>query len=109
MTLDDDLQKNQRFLKEVEQVIRLANKEVIHKQVPSINTDRMVSFAIAVAKLRAQYIQAAFSVAEKNSQGEAGDEADISELRKCREAFTEARDAFIVLQRAIEIGYVSVE
>lgn len=107
--MPDELAKNQRFLREVEQIIRMTNNEVIHKLVDPINTDRMVSFAIVVAKLRAQYVEAAFKFADvKHTEGEEGVE-EIAELTKCRKKFEEARDAFIALQRAIELGYMAVE
>lgn len=107
--MDDVLAKNQRFLRETEQAIRLANNEVIHKQVPPITSDRMLSFAIAVANLRAQYIEAAFKFTDvKHTEGEDG-VAEIDELSLRRKRFEEVRDAFIAMQRAIELGYMVVE
>ena len=107
--MDEVLAKNQRFLRETEQAIRITNNEVIHKQVPPITSERMLTFSIAVAKLRAQYIGAAFVFADaKHADGAAG-AADIDELGLYRRRFEEARDAFIALQRAIELGYVAVE
>ena len=109
MEMDEKLAKNQRFLRETEQAIRLTNNEVIHKQIPPITSERMLTFAIAVAKLRAQYIGVAFAFADaKHADGAAG-AADIDELGLCRRRFEEARDAFIALQRAIELGYMAVE
>ena len=107
--MDDVLTKNRRFLSETEQTIRLANNEVIHKQVPPITSDRMLSFAVAVAKLRAHYIEAAFKFTDlEHSEGGEG-VAEIDELGSCRRRFEEARDAFSAMQRAIELGYVVVE
>ena len=108
MDKDDELAKNQRFLRETEQVIRIANKEIIHKHVPPISSERIVSFAVSVAKLRAEYVEAAFKFADVKDAG--GEESVyISDLRECRTNFEEARDAFIALQRAIELGYMAVE
>ena len=109
MTMDDDIQKNQRFLRETEQVIRLSNNEVIHKRIPPINTERMVSFAIVVAKLRAQYIESAFKFADTKHADDDIGEAEVNEISLRRRRFEEARDAFIALQRAIELGYMAVE
>ncbi len=109
MDMDEVLAKNQRFLRETEQAIRITNNEVIHKQVPPITSERMLTFSEAVAKLRAQYIEAAFTFAEAKHAGGAEGAADIDELGLCRRRFEEARDAFIALQRAIEFGYVAVE
>lgn len=107
--MTDELAKNQRFLRETEQIIRMTNNEVIHKLIDPINTDRIVSFAVVVAKLRARYVDAAFRFADgKYGNDEEGDN-HITELTKCRVKFEEARDAFIALQRAIELGYMAVE
>ncbi len=109
MDMDEVLAKNQRFLRETEQAIRITNNEVIHKQVPPITSERMLTFSEAVAKLRAQYIEAAFTFAEAKHADGAEGAADIDELGLCRRRFEEARDAFIALQRAIELGYMAVE
>jgi len=107
--MEDTLAKNKHFLMEVEQSIRLANTEVIHQQVTPITSERMLSFALTVAKLRAQYIKAAFDFADAlHAPGNEGD-AEMDGLTLHRRRFEEARDSFIVLQRAIEIGYVAVE
>lgn len=109
MDMDDELARNQRFLRETEQAIRLTNNEVIHKQVPPISSDRMLTFSVAVAKLRAHYIDAAFKFADANHNEEGDDAEEIKALELHRRRFEEARDAFIALQRAIELGYMGVE
>ena len=106
--MEEDLLKNKHFLMEVEQGIRLSNNEVIHQRMPPITSDRMLTFAVMVAKLRTEYIDAAFNFADaKYADGAEGD-AEIDELRLRRIRFEEARDAFIALQRAIELGYMVV-
>ncbi len=67
----------------------------------------MLSFADAVAKLRADYIQEAFVFADME-QADGDEVADIENLDNCRRRFEVARDAFIALQRAIELGYAKV-
>lgn len=107
--MDDVLTKNRRFLSETEQTIRLANNEVIHKQVPPISSERVLSFAVAVAKLRAHYIEAAFKFADlDHAEGDEGI-TEIDNLGLSRRRFEEARDAFSAMQRAIELGYMVVE
>jgi len=108
MAIEDELTKNTRFLKEIEHKIRLANNRVIHQEVAPITSERMLSFADAIAKLRAEYIQEAFIFADMDH----ADDAEIAEIEKldiCRRRFEVARDAFIALQRAIELGYAKVE
>ena len=109
MELADNLEKNVRFLAQLEHAVRLTNNEIIHKRVPPINSERMISFAQVVARLRAQYIEAAFKFADvKQGDGVAG-AAEIDELNLYRSQFETAREAFIALQRAIELGYMAVE
>ena len=100
---------NIRFMKEIEQSVRLANREVIHSNVPPITQDRMLSFALAVAKLRSKYIEAAFEFAD-NSQGDGSEKASsLNELERYKHEFEVARDAYIALQRAIELEYIDTE
>ncbi len=105
----EELAKNQRFLQEIAQGIRLSNNEVIHQRISPITSERMLSFALAVAKLRAEYIETAFTFADANYADGAESDAGIDELRLRRGRFEETRDAFIALERAIELGYMVVE
>ena len=103
----EDLAKQQRFLMEIEQGIRVANRKVIHQSIPPITADTLLPFAVSVARLRARYLEAAFRFAEKDS-GDLLDDSEISELRRQRQMYEEARDAFEALRHAIERGYVEV-
>jgi len=107
--MSDDLAKNRRFLMTVEQSIRLANNEIIHKDIPPVTTDRMLTFAVAVAQLRAKYIAAAFKFAESSSADAQQNAAAIEELSTYRKQFEETRDAYTALQRAIEAGYIEIQ
>ncbi len=107
--MEEDLAKNKHFLMEIEQGIRLSNNEVIHQKISPITSERMLSFAVAVAKLRAEYIETAFKFADAKHADGGESDAGIDELRLCRSRFEETRDAFIALQRAIELGYMAVE
>jgi hypothetical protein len=109
MALKSDLDINRRFLLETEQAIRLANNEIIHMTVPPLNSDRMITFAVAIAKLRAKYIEAAFQFADVMPADDAEITAEVEKLELYRRQYEAARDAFVALQRAIELGYVTVE
>ena len=98
----------QHYLKEVEHTIRLANREIIHKRIPKLDKDTILSFAVAVGRLRARYLEAAFTLGV-NEQGDTPKREEIDDLRLRREMFEEARTAFAALQHAIEMGYVDVE
>ena len=57
-----DLIAQKRFLSEVEHGIRAANREVIHGAVPELNKASFFGLAVALAKLRASYLQAALQI-----------------------------------------------
>jgi hypothetical protein len=105
MPKDDRIKKRQRLLLEIEQAIKLANREVIHKRIPPVTTEGVMPFAILVAKLRARYLEAGYKLAEKE-HGKTPDDAEVALLRKKQEAYEAARDAFDALTTAIERGYV---
>lgn len=109
--LTGDYQKlfeQKRFLGEIEQGIRIANREIIHQNIPDLTRDAVLAFAISVARLRARYLETAFKLG-MNEHGDPFDQADITELKSRREAFEEAREAFEALRQAIERGYVEVQ
>jgi hypothetical protein len=97
-----------RFLSEIEHGIRLANRELIDKRIPSLTKDSVLSFAVAVARLRADYLEAAFAISG-NEKGGAPDAATIEDLRSKRLMYEEARNAFEALRDAITKGYAALE
>ncbi len=99
------LMAQKRFLNEVEQGIRAANREVVHKLIPTLDNDSFFGLAVAVAKLRANYLEAALRMSRAK---EPTNPATIAELRTKRELYDEGRLAFEALQRAIERGYVDI-
>ena len=96
-----------RFLSEIEHGIRLANRELIDKRIPSITKESVLSFAIAVARLRADYLGAAFAISE-SVKGEAPTAATIEDLKSKRLMYQESRDAFEALRDAIIKGYAAL-
>lgn len=107
-----NLMKQKRFLNEIEQGIQLANREIIHNRIPEITKESVLSLAIAIAKLRASYLEAAFRLGgsekiEGNAQPPSPE--NIKELRTQREMYEEARASFDALRYAIERGYVDVD
>ena len=97
-----------RFLGEIEQGIRVANREIIHNHIPPLTREGVLTFAVAVGRLRARYLEAAFKLGV-NEHGDPPDQSEIEELRRRREMFEEARSAFEALREAIVRGYVDVE
>lgn len=106
--MDDEelLRRQKAFLFEAEKAIRAANREIIHGVVPELDRDAVYRFAVAVARLRAAYLQSALKL-EVSEEGRIADSL-VAELKDHRERFEEARDAFMALQRAIEIGYIDM-
>lgn len=103
-----ELMKQKHFLGEVEQAIRFANTELIHKQIPILSKDNILAFAVQVGKLRANYLEAAFNVG-LSDDSEPPDQSVIQDIKNKRELFEEARLAFDALRDAIEKGYIDIE
>ena len=103
----DELAKQQRFLLEIEQGIREANREVIHERIPPITAENLLPFAVSVARLRARYLEAAFKFAGK-AGGDPINDDEVADMRLQRQTYEEARNAFEALRHAIERGYVKI-
>lgn len=97
----------QRFISEIEQGIRSANREIIHKRIPVLNKDMILTLAVTVGRLRARFLEAAFKLGV-NETDDLPQKSQIEDLRLRREMFEEARGAFAALLDAIEKGYVEV-
>jgi len=103
-----DLLKHKHFLDEVEQGIRFANNEIIHQKIPTLGKDNILAFAVAVGRLRANYLEAAFNLGIDET-GEMPGPLIVEELKRRRELYEESRMAFDALREAIEKGYVDVD
>jgi len=107
-TEDIDAHKaKQHYFTETEQAIRVANQEVIHGKIPQLDQERAFAFAVTVAKLRADYLEAALDICGK-ADGPLPDAAAMDSLRQKRELFEEARAAYEALHRAMEVGYIDI-
>jgi hypothetical protein len=93
------------FLNELDLGIRAANQEIIHARIPDLDREKAFVFATVVARLRADYLDAAFRLCSPDAQSGA---QEMAELRSKRETYEEARDAFNALCHAIERGYIDV-
>ncbi|MEX2449322.1 MAG: hypothetical protein WD407_00535 [Rhodospirillales bacterium] len=108
MALNEPTKEHGKFRMEIEQAITLANREVMNKILPPVNRKTVLPFAVAVARLRGEYIKAAFALGAAG-RSEAPVEAELKALRKHREAYEEGVAAFEALMRAIERGYVELD
>lgn len=93
------LLRQRHILEDIEQGIRLANLEVLGQALPRLGRDHVLALAVAVAKLRGTYLEAAMHLVRPAA-------GDVANLKARREAYDEARLAFEALERAIERGYI---
>ena len=100
-----ELISQRRFLNDVEQGIKAANRQVIHAAVPELNKDSFFGLAVALAKLRANYLQTALRILRTPDEELP---VVLAEVKCRREAFEEGSKAFEALERAIQRGYVDI-
>jgi len=100
--------ERKHFLGEIEQAIRLANRKIIRRRIPSLDKEAILKLAVSIAKLRGHYLEAAFKMAARDD-GERPSVEDVNELRERRQAFEEARSAFDALRDAVEKGYLPIQ
>lgn len=111
MTDDKDefrqLRAQQRFLDEIEQGIRFANRELIRSHIPKLDKDTILALAVSVGRLRARYLEAAFRLSGSD-HGELPASDKLEKLSSFRSQYEEAKTAFEALRDAIEKGYIDV-
>ncbi len=93
------------FLNELDMGVRAANQEIIHERIPDLDREKAFVFAAMVARLRADYLDAAFKHCTPGAESKL---EDIEELRAKRLTYEEAREAFQALRHAIEVGYIDI-
>jgi len=103
-----DFAELQRFMNEVEQGIRIANRETIHSRIPYLTRDKVLAFAVVVGKLRAAYLEAAFGIADRGLEAVPTEDI-VGDLKLKREMYEEAKAAFEALTDAIEKGYLALD
>lgn len=99
--------KSQHFLKEMEQAIQVANREILSQRLPPITRETILPLAISVARLRGQYLAEAFKIAQDDG-GDVPGEEEIVSLKRHRKMYEEARVAFDALIHVIDRGYVEL-
>ena len=97
----------QHFLKEIEQAIQVANREILGNRIPAITKENILPFAVSVARLRGNYLAEAFKIAKADT-GDVLPDSEISTLKHHREKYEEARLAFDSLIHVIDRGYVEL-
>jgi hypothetical protein len=100
-----ELAAHRQFMEQLEIAVAIANREVIHKQIPNLNKEAFQQLAVMVARFRANYLEAAIKLSA--SPGSC-DSTCLDDLKAKRTLYDEGRAAFEALERAIERGYVDV-
>ena len=98
-----ELSAQHQFMEQMEISVALANREVIHRQIPNLTGETFQQLAIMVARFRANYLDAAIRL---STAVDPSDSRCLADLKHTRELFEEGRAAFEALERAIERGYV---
>ncbi len=100
--MDDDLIRHRRFVAEIQQAIRHANREVLHPVMDPLTENRVISVAVEVAIRRGAYMKATLNLGEDSGKPSG------EELRALRLSYEESRDAFAELMTTIERGYIDL-
>jgi hypothetical protein len=100
-----ELAAQRQFLEQMHMAVALANREVIHRQIPNMTAETFQQLAVMVARFRANYLEAAIRLSTSTDPCDAG---CLSDLKSKRELFDEGCAAFEALERAIERGYVDL-
>jgi hypothetical protein len=95
-----------RLLDRVELAVREANRAVLHEKVPELSEAAFMRLAVAVARLRGDYLAAALALGH-DGRGHATD-AEIARLAHARAAYDQGVAAFEALERAISRGYIDI-
>ena len=100
---DDDLHKHRHFVNEIEQAIRMANREVLHPVVIGMTDKDVIAVAVEVAKRRSAYLKVTIEMGQSVGKKPTG-----NELAPIRANYEESRDAFAELMHSIERGYIDM-
>jgi hypothetical protein len=100
-----ELQAQRQFMEKLEMAVAVANREVIHNQIPNLSPTTFQQLAVMVARFRANYLEAAIKL---SASPNACDQACLDDLKNKRQLYEEGRHAFEALERAIERGYVDM-
>ncbi|MBM3599071.1 MAG: hypothetical protein FJX35_12695 [Alphaproteobacteria bacterium] len=104
--LDRNAQRQlKQFLEQVELTIFNSNREVIHREIPDLDRDSFIRFAVRVAEARARYVKCGLDVTAKDHVATS---TELDRLRVLRLTYEELLASFEATQRIIERGYVNI-
>ncbi|MGE0483945.1 MAG: hypothetical protein AB7Q81_07385 [Gammaproteobacteria bacterium] len=100
--------ENRRLHYELEHAIRIINSEQIGLATGPISRDAFINVAKLVACLRARYLHTLLKLG--NECGDECIDTEVAlELKRLREAYTEAKEGFAALEHALGRGYVHLQ
>ena len=94
-----------QFMEQVELTVFQANKEVIRREIPNLNRDSFIRFAVQVAEARARYVKHGLDLTRA---GHKASPDELEQLKGLRLAYEEMLAAFEATQRLIERGYANL-
>jgi cell division protein FtsB len=94
-----------QFMEQVELTVFQANKEVLRREIPNLDRDSFIRFAVQVAEARARYVKHGLEITKAGHRANA---AELDQLKGLRLAYDELLAAFEATQRLIERGYASI-
>ena len=103
---DDDVQTS-RLIRQFEAAISEANRASIKAAAGSVDKDRFLRVAVAVSRLRANYLREVLRLGEKGADVQE-QPAAMRGLREMREAYEEALAGFGTLRHAVERHYIDI-
>lgn len=94
-----------QFMEQVELTVFQANKEVLRREIPNLDRDSFIRFAVQVAEARARYVKHGLEITKAGHRASA---AELDQLKGLRLAYDELLAAFEATQRLIERGYANI-
>lgn len=102
------LRRQRHFLEELERDIWTANRQIINEEIPALSRQHFMDLGRFVAFKRASYLSKSIELSELEP-GSAEAAVVFEALPALRNAYSEARNAFSALERAIERGYIDID
>jgi hypothetical protein len=94
-----------QFMEQIDLAVFQANTDVIRREIPNLDRDSFIRFAVQVAEARARYVKHAL---ELTRAGHTAGPTELGQLKGLRTAYEELLAAFEATQRLIERGYANL-
>ncbi|NGX17167.1 hypothetical protein [Wenzhouxiangella sp. XN24] len=102
------LRRQRHFLEELARDIWTANRQIINDEIPALSRQNFMDLGRLVACRRAAYLRKSIELSEFEP-GSPEAAAAFEALPALRVTYSEAKNAFAALERAIERGYIDID